>query len=421
VGFFVAQQYLYTMKIRLTESQISRVILNESTSSKVLHSDNILELYVMDYDTKKGSFVPSNKDVDTQIFGGIQNKTDKPIIFTFNKSNSSGLSRIGLGYDKIIEGNNLSTLNLGIVIQPYDIASFTFTIDSTKKDFFVQNFGVFYTQPPSQPIYKTINIPIYSESWKSSCKLVINQTHLNSAIAWWKKWLNNSTTKDKFSKSFKYDKSTVEKHFVEYNKILSQIKFEYTYSNKPNGGWVMTAFKKGYNIPVIINCRIANKYRNEDSISFFIHEIQHILDSYHRFYPYDYNDYKHVYDKIMADIGFTKEINSTSLVKYLISVGFGPEQSKEVIRHYSWRLTVDEIHLKNPNEVMSSLTEIRRSLNLTPNQKITKEMLIANTDNSEVLIFIHQWLYSKKTLNDFLNFSNSIAMGKPNTTNTNLA
>ena len=85
------------MKIRLTESQISRIILNESTSSKDLISDKILRLYVMGFDSKKGSFVPSNPDVSTYISGGIENKTDKPIVFTFNKSNSSGLNRIGLG------------------------------------------------------------------------------------------------------------------------------------------------------------------------------------------------------------------------------------------------------------------------------------------------------------------------------------
>ena len=70
---------------------------------------------------------------------------------------------------------------------------------------------------------------------------------------------------------------------------------------------------------------------------------------------------------------------------------------------------------------MSSLSELRRSLNLRPDQRITTNMLNDNSSNDNVNVFICQWLFTKKKLNDFLNLSNSIAMGKPNTSDTNLA
>jgi hypothetical protein len=67
------------------------------------------------------------------------------------------------------------------------------------------------------------------------------------------------------------------------------------------------------------------------------------------------------------------------------------------------------------------LAELRRVLKLNSNQKITKELLINNALNDTVDMFIHQWLFSGQPLSEFLNYYNSLAMGKPNDTDRNLA
>jgi hypothetical protein len=70
---------------------------------------------------------------------------------------------------------------------------------------------------------------------------------------------------------------------------------------------------------------------------------------------------------------------------------------------------------------MSTLSEVRRFLKLKPNEKITKEMLIRHSTNVDIRVFMAQWLHSSKSLVEFLNFNNSIAMQKTNTTDRNLA
>jgi hypothetical protein len=424
------------MEIVITENQYNRIILTEATETKRLYADKILEFYIYNYDSEKGAFVPEHRDLP-YFMGRIQNLTDKPIIFTFNKSNSSGLNRITFGNDKELNGNNLSTLNLGSVIQPFDSALFSFQFAETKKDFFVQNFGVFYTQPPSQPIYKTINIPIYIESWENQCKLAVNQTHLNSAIAWWKNWLKSKSTQQRFANTFGYGLEYVQQIFFQYGKILDQIKMEYTFDKtKDNAGWVRPLLKSGYNIAIVINCAWAMKYSESEKVNLLIHEIQHVLSSYHRFeHPLKdnffkdfFNFYKDFFTGVLKSepegTEFKLDRNSTeykTLYKFLTSQGFKDNTIYPLLHSYFWRLRNDEEHLKTPNEIRSSLAELRRVLKLNPNQKITKELLINKAEESAVNMFISQWLFSKKPLSEFLNYYNSLAMGKTNTTDRNLA
>jgi hypothetical protein len=245
-------------------------------------------------------------------------------------------------------------------------------------------------------------------------------------VDWWKTWLNNKATKDRFANLFKYDKNKVERHFVEYNKILDQIKLKYVFSDKPNGGWVSySKFDDAYDIPITVNCSVASRYGAQDSRSFLIHEIQHILDIYHKFHPYSddrniFTFYKNLFSRMIDDPKSTQKVNDAEIKKLLMNSGI-KYNLNDIIYSYKWRLENDVEHLEEPNELMSSLSEVRRALNLKPDQKITVEMLNNNSHNDDVVTFLNQWLYSKKTLFDFLNYNNSIAMGKPNTTDRNLA
>ena len=124
------------------------------------------------------------------------------------------------------------------------------------------------------------------------------------------------------------------------------------------------------------------------------------------------------------DTKFELDKNSDTykkLYQFLTSQGFKDNTIERIIYLYLWRLRYDEHHLKDSNEIRSSLAELRKTLNLNPNQKITKELLINNAREDAVAMFINQWLYSGKPLSEFLNYYNSLAMGKPNTTDRNLA
>ena len=189
---------------------------------------------------------------------------------------------------------------------------------------------------------------------------------------------------------------------------------EYVFSDKRNKAWVSPKFfSNGYNLPITINCSMSIDARRDDLNKLLIHEIQHILDDYHKFHPYS--------DMDLDTTSGNPKVNTDVLKKNLRSVGFNDTAVQSIIMSYFFRLKNSINHLKHPNEIMSTLSEVRSILKLTPNQKITKEMIIKNYRKDDIMLFICQWLYSGKTLDNFLNFSNSIAMGKPNTADRNLA
>jgi hypothetical protein len=273
----------------------------------------------------------------------------------------------------------------------------------------------------------------------NACKSKYNSNLLKKATDWWKNWLKSKSTQQRFANTFGYGLGYVEQIFFQYGKILDQIKMEYVFDKTtPNAGWVQPLWKSGYDIPIKINCPSAMNYnyQNLEIETFFIHEIQHVLSSYHRFeHPLQDNffkDFFNFYKDLLTgglksepeETEFKLDRNSTSyktLYKFLTSQGFKDNTIDPLLYTYFWRLRYDEEHLKDRNEIRSSLAELRRGLKLNPNQKITKELLINNILDDTVDIFIHQWLFSGRPLSEFLNYYNSLAMGNPNTTNRNLA
>jgi hypothetical protein len=272
-----------------------------------------------------------------------------------------------------------------------------------------------------------------------ACKSKYNSYLLKKATDWWKNWLKSKSTQQRFANTFGYGLGYVEQIFFQYGKILDQIKMEYVFDKTtPNAGWVQPLWKSGYDIPIKINCPSAMNYnyQNLEIETFFIHEIQHVLSSYHRFeHPLQDNffkDFFNFYKDLLTgglksepeETEFKLDRNSTSyktLYKFLTSQGFKDDTIDDLLYRYFWRLRYDEEHLKERNEIRSSLAELRRVLKLNPNQKITKELLINNALEDGVEIFIHQWLFSGQPLSEFLNYYNSLAMGNPNTTDKNLA
>ena len=386
------------MKILLTENQVNRIILNEGVLS--LYKDKNFDMEVQGGSGKYPIVLEPEEDVEMTLM--LRTFIDKPILFTFAKVSPliTDIKTKNPGQDKII--------------RPNGFLDYTFTIPKTKTGTFTAGFTfVYQIVGSSTQITKSINIPFYREGMDErmyACKTHINEDILKEAIDWWKKWLNNQSTKNRFAKSFKYDNGTVEKHFAEYNKILSQIKMEYVFSDKRNNMWVQPGrFSNGYGLPITVNCSNSIKMGRRELYGILIHEIQHVLDDYHKFHPYNYSD---------SD-AITPEINKDVLKNRLISVGFDESEVQRILITYLRRVKDSLRHLSHPNEIMSTLSQVRNTLKLNPEQKITKESLISNYNKSDVMIFIHQWLYSGKSFNDFLNFSNSIAMNKDD--NRNLA
>ena len=423
------------MNILVTESQYNRVVLNEQTTHKVLFSDNNIEIsaYGLD-DNKSGAFIlPKPHGIITII-----NKNNaSPIIVNIEKS-----SPIFQSFD--------GQKKYSKQIPPQKNNSFKVEFNqSIGEGNFTGNLTFVYIVPGKAPVLKSINIPFVRKGTVKGdeikkqnetyyyCKSNYNSDLLKSATDWWRNWLLSKSTQQRFANTFGYNLRSVEKIFIEYLKILNQIKFEYVIDNtKSNAGWVRPLWKSGFDTPIIINCGPANEYPKSERLNFIIHEIQHLLSAYHRFeHPSQDNFFKDFFDFYKdlvsgvfqsepEDTKFELDKNSDTykkLYQFLTSQGFKDNTIERIIYLYLWRLRYDEHHLKDLNEIRSSLAELRKTLNLNPNQKITKELLINNAREDAVTMFINQWLFSGKPLSEFLNYYNSLAMGKPNTTDRNLA
>lgn len=406
----------------ITEDQLNRVLLKEAKTTKTYYSDANIDIIAMGFEEKINALNP------VLVFHGMKysnfevvNKTKKPIGFAIVKINTLGIKEIYL------EGNGPELPR--VTIGPGKRVALSICFEKDKSGISTESLLFAYASTGEQAVSKNLQMVVNITSKQeiinnifSNCKRNVGAEQLKGAITWWKSWLNHDATKKRFAKTWKYDASTVAKHFQEYNKILSQIKINYVYDEKKNNrGWVSTKSNKGYNIPVTINCRIASEMPANDTESLFIHEIQHILDSYHQFHPYADDIFTFYKDMIVDLTSDTPEVNEEQITNRLKSIGFKDMDIIRIIDDYKYRVAEDTLHLKNKNELMSTLTEVRRVMGLKPDQMITKQLLIQHANNSDVVVFISQWLYSKKGLVDFLGFSNSIAMNKSTTDNRTFA
>jgi hypothetical protein len=397
------------MKLIITESQYNRLLLNEGDLS--LYKDNNLDMEVQGFDKNTGTVV-LKPDEDQQIEIMIRGWVNKPILFNFIKVSPF-----------ITDLKTKSTGKKSEIIRPNGLLDYTFTIPKTKTGTFTAGFTFVYeVVGSSTQVTKSINIPFYREGKDErlyACKQKANKELYNEAINWWKNWLNNQSTKDRFAKTFGYNNDKVNKIFGEYFKKMENTTLVYTESDKPNGGWANSLSNT-----ISINCSVSAKRTNQDLIQLFVHEIQHILSGVHSFYPgFDikgtFLNFKHQRLDIKGNTDI--KVNDEILKKTLTSNGFTDRIAAQTIKDYKHMLVNDLVHIESKEELMSTLSEVRRFLKLKPNEKITKEMLIRHSTNVDIRVFMAQWLHSGKSLVEFLNFNNSIAMQKTNTTDRNLA
>jgi hypothetical protein len=400
------------MEIVITENQYNRLLLKEEDLS--IYKDNNLDMEVQGFDKNTGTVVlkpNENQQIEIMVRGWV----NKPILFNFIKVSPF-----------ITDLKTKNTGKKSEIIRPNGFLDYTFTIPKTKIGTFTVGFTFVYeVVGSSTPITKSINIPFYRSynGVNNKCK-TISENSLGPAVTWWKNWLNNQATKNRFAKSFNYDNKTVEKHFKKYNEILDEIlnKVKLDYTNDPSSNsaaWVAggNTIKFGIVPNITVNCS-----KSGAGITLLIHEIQHVLTLYHKFGDYTENILDYGIDHILSDN--THEVDDEKLKTFLKSQGF-TENIDEIIKIYKFYIKRSEMHIRNQNEVVSNLFELRKYLNLKPEQKITKEMLTKYTNkllfHEPVAVFISAWLYSEKTFDDYLNSMNSIAMQKTNTTDRNLA
>jgi len=264
---------------------------------------------------------------------------------------------------------------------------------------------------------------IYEHSVGSSvqvleaCRKKFSQTEFDRAKNWWKNWLNNQITKTKFEKNWNYTKTKVEDIFEDYLEALDTARLVYKFSDKPNQGWVPGSgdilqfygiTTDGIDYPVYVNCS-ENYY---DAYNLFIHELQHILNQRHEIHPYEDNIFQGQSKTLKK--GFEDKLSQRGekSKEDLIINGFDEYQAMKLSWDFEMMLKNDLEHLEKSNEILSTFFEVRKNLNLSPGQNITKEDLIENSDIDSVGNLICQWLYSGESLQSWLNILNASARKK---------
>jgi hypothetical protein len=264
---------------------------------------------------------------------------------------------------------------------------------------------------------------VYNHSVGSSvqvleaCSKKFSQTEFDKAKNWWKNWLNNPITKTKFEKNWNYTKTKVEDIFEDYLEALVTARLVYTFSDKPNQGWVSGkgTFLQFYGIttdgidyPVYVNCSV-NYY---DTYSLFLHELQHILNRRHEIHPYEDDIFQGQSKTLKKEFEGDLSKRAEEAKEVLLQNGFDEYQVLDLSNNFDWMIKNDIEHLEKSNEILSTFFEVRANLNFSPGQNITKEDLIKNSRIDSVESFICQWLYSRENLQNWLNLFNKSARKK---------
>jgi hypothetical protein len=418
------------MKILLNESQLNRVILENNIKDTITGKKSEKGLVIVDeIDVSQpiGKFVPKNRPslipkVQVNFYlniKNISNNTNPIIIESVNLVNNEQFDDYRFRKTPLMRGD------VGMIF-------FSWTPTNTDDAKMYKNLKIEVNlivgnSKVRDKLVIDFSYDVLPSSQKINyCKSKFNPKTLKPAIDWYKQWLSNPITKQKFAKIWKYDMNKVETIFSDYFKILDQIRFDYVFSSATNGGWVrdtvlgkLSISKGGFDVPITVNCRVAQNYDEEGDRNFIIHEIKHILDYLHKLHPYKSDAFTFYSDKIGNPLRGPIDSKILNNIKQnLIDEGF--INVDEIVRSYMWRLENDEYHLKNKNEIFAALYGIREKFKISPGQPITKDHLINYNSNSDVIDLICIYIYSGMKLQDWLDQYNSVAMNQ-NKRNNNLA
>jgi hypothetical protein len=270
-----------------------------------------------------------------------------------------------------------------------------------------------------------------------------NNTTLQQAVQWWKKWLNDPTTKSKFASNWVMNMTNVDSIFRQYNSLLDKIKLDYVWQ----GSNTAIAYVHENLIDFLLHVNVP-KAIGHDALSVMIHEIQHMLFTIKPLHPKSkiqtdinlkYNEVKssggfiEYFKKLLygdqktntlpADSSESPVIKQKVMIQKIFDLGFTREEYPNIVNWFNKTNTDDDVYLKEPTEIYSRLMGVRLLLNLKPEEQIKPQ------DFSKLLRYPKTkmdpnvtWLFgvilaSPLSVNQILNTWNSYAFN--NVTNPN--
>jgi len=275
----------------------------------------------------------------------------------------------------------------------------------------------------------------------STAKKTWNVNTLNQAINWWRTWLADPKTKDRFSKNWKFPLWMTESIFKLYNDALNNLTLKYIY--EPNSSSVAYVNPK-YPKIVVVNVAETGK---SNPISIFIHELQHLLFLIKPLHPsqninkdinIDVNNNTKVFDNLLVglDSDFDTTSNSQKALeskyeKKMTELGLNEDDKgyfREAINMLSpekKRYVAGGEYDPNGTEIISRLESIRYRLGKKSGEPITLSELgkLGKSDENSywaILSIILSNNNSNQIVNQWNQYvKNNPKVPNPNTTNQN--
>jgi len=237
---------------------------------------------------------------------------------------------------------------------------------------------------------------------------------LKKAIQFWKSYLQNEITYNKFIKVNRLSPVMASNIYKDYYEILDSIKLSVNYFNEGEKTEALAFVKDDNTNIVYINC--ANK--NKNPLDTLVHEIQHLI-----FYRFPLNP-QYKISKVFGNTPFSKTFEN--IFKGVSQEIKSAPSVKNVNQGYIdwWKKKVDESdpgYICEPNEKMSNIMAIRQFLFYDrktdiydPSKKITSEMLIPYIElkkrNNNIRLLLLCWAKNGfKDLETFVNEINDLA------------
>jgi hypothetical protein len=262
---------------------------------------------------------------------------------------------------------------------------------------------------------------------------------LKQAQDYWKKWLSNPITKNKFLNNWKKVEKNmtsveVENIFKKYLDSINKLKLVY-YDNTMLGNNIDFLSALAFVHPsqpekIFVNC----SQNDEDPYGTLIHEMQHMLYNIKPLNPevqignvfVDSNTKKSTI-KTFFDIYKTKSQQSRELSNINIiskNLGVAPSMLDYFLNVAKYKEKEDPGYVCEETEKMSNITSIRKTLGVKPGQNITKEMVLpyikGEKDHTDVSWMLACWaLRNFPDLDGMLNKINQLAYQKTKQNNNN--
>jgi hypothetical protein len=263
------------------------------------------------------------------------------------------------------------------------------------------------------------NTPLIDADQK--CMTKVNKNTLEQAKKWWKDWLNNPLTKQKFKKDSNLSDDDVNNIFKYYDTILNGIRNLKYHTNFIERNDAVMYIKQEDQTTVNVNCKSALDYSDKEVLAIMAHEMQHVLEDY---YPLVQNK------TLQRDFNATKnefgDYSSNNLNKKNINNSYELMKKEGFDIHgldfYLHKIdTLDKNkqtgYFQNPSEIRSIITGIRNELGKTQGNDITIDeikKLVASKSEGNVVHLMGVAMMSGKSMTDTLKSINSYAVNDTN-------